>query len=458
MTLEDFEKSLSERQKEDEDVPQPSKRKRPGIDSDGQHHHHHRHGRSKRHRDDEERGNRHRHSRHSDRGHHDDSEKTTSKTRARSIDRQKAAKDLESEANGKHPLATSSTQASAQGHSDEGFKRDSWMEAPSAVEVDYIQRRPKKSSQPSTTRPSKADFDLKIHEKELNRYHLQDLAEGQEIPAELIEKAAQHDVEYTFGDRGSQWRMAKLKNVFRQAEETGKPVDAVAEDVYGDIRSFDDAREEQTELERRDTYGPGYIGKEQPSGELFQERKMEMGVRRNSEATIDEPAKESRAPVEYSEHLATTTTTPLDHTALNRLKAQMMKAKLRGSADASRLEAEYEAALKSSADVAQPNSVVLGAMDSRMLAGSRKGEVKTLDNKRGRERGLVEENEDMSIEDMVREERRTRYEAGGESRRFAERIVKDGKFDVSLCELSLERADQSLERSGLHGRKRSKAS
>jgi len=79
----------------------------------------------------------------------------------------------------------------------------------------------------------------------------------------------------------------------------------------------------------------------------------------------------------------------------------------------------------------EPEVVVLGKMENRMLAGTR-GEVKAIDNKRGRERGLVEENEDMSIEDMVREERRTRGQAGGEGQRFAERIAKDVKFDNGL--------------------------
>jgi hypothetical protein len=65
------------------------------------------------------------------------------------------------------------------------------------------------------------------------------------------------------------------------------------------------------------------------------------------------------------------------------------------------------------------------------LAGTR-GEVKAIENKRGRERGLVEENEDMSIEDMVREERRTRGQAGGEGMKAAERIAKDAKFDDDL--------------------------
>lgn len=123
--------------------------------------------------------------------------------------------------------------------------------------------------------------------------------------------------------------------------------------------------------------------------------------------------------------------TPLDQTALNKLKAQMMKAKLMKKPEAARLSAEYDKAAAQFANTKPPDVIVLGHMESRLLAGTR-GEVKAVDNKRGRERGTVEENEDMSIEDMVREERRTRNQAGGESKRFAERIAKDGKFDDDL--------------------------
>ena len=67
-----------------------------------------------------------------------------------------------------------------------------------------------------------------------------------------------------------------------------------------------------------------------------------------------------------------------------------------------------------------------------MLAGPRGEVVAVTNTKRGRERGTVVENEDMSIDDMVREERRTRGQAGGEGLRLAERIAKDAKFDNDL--------------------------
>ncbi|PVH72956.1 hypothetical protein DL98DRAFT_520237 [Cadophora sp. DSE1049] len=300
--------------------------------------------------------------------------------------------------------------------------RDSWMEAPSAMDIDYTQKGVKKVVKAP---PPKPDYDLKIHKNELN-LQLQDLADGKKL--EDIE--AEEDVEYTFGDSGAQWRMTKLKAVYTQAEQSGKSVDEVALARFGDLKSFDDAREEQIELDRRQTYGEGYVGKEKPSGELFQERKLKMGIRRQHEETRTE-LKELPQGVVMQEEPAGVAAV-LDSTTLNRMKAQLMKAKLKKSPDAERLEREYDEAVASfTKNQADPGVVVLGVMDNRMLAGTR-GEVKSIDNKRGRERGLVQDNEDMSIEDMVREERRTRGQAGGEGMRAAERIAKDVKFDDDL--------------------------
>ncbi|KAF6236698.1 hypothetical protein HO173_004989 [Letharia columbiana] len=311
-------------------------------------------------------------------------------------------------------------------------KRDSWMEQPSASDIDYTQKGVRGPFEPITSRPSKADFELKIHENELNKHHLQYLADGRDISEDFIEKPAQHEVDYVFGDAGAHWRMSKLNRVYKQAEETGKPVDEMAEKQYGDLRTFDDAREEQIELDRRDTYGEGYVGKEKPSGELFEERKLDTGLRnKGSGPEHDEPdVQELSREIDAEKPLATTV--PLDQTALNRLKAQMLKAKVRGSSNAAILEAEYNNSMAAFAKSKQPDTVILGAMHNRMLTGSREGEVNRIDNKRGRERGLVEENEDMSIEDMVRQERRLRNQAGGDGQRFAERIAKDAKFDNDL--------------------------
>ncbi|RHZ68575.1 putative cell cycle control protein (Cwf19) [Aspergillus thermomutatus] len=313
------------------------------------------------------------------------------------------------------------------------LKRDAWMEAPSALDVDYVHRRDTtRLEEEPKAKMLQADFELKIHDRELNQ-HLRDLKDGKEL-AELEEKPAQHEVDYTFGDAGSQWRMTKLRAVYREAEESGKSVEEVAIERFGDLRSFDDAREEEAELDRRARYGEGYVGKEKPSGELFQERKLEQGIHRERHEHVRDPEQELAArgqgrkidtvpPSGATQHL--------DLTALNRLKAQMMKAKLKGSAEAAELEERYNAAAAAMANRKESDVVVLGVMENRMLAGQR-NEVKPVENRRGRERGQLEENEDMTIEDMVREERRTRDQFGGDGRRLAERIARDSKFENDL--------------------------
>jgi hypothetical protein len=297
------------------------------------------------------------------------------------------------------------------------------MEAPNTLEVDYIHRTQKEPS-PKTGSLS-ANYELKIHEKELN-HHLRDLKNGKELD-ELENEPALHEVDYTFGDAGSSWRMTRLKAVYREAERDDRRVEDVALERYDSLRDFDDAREEEIELGRRETYGRDYVGKEKPSGELFQERKLDNGFHRpKGESTIpdDDVVENIRAP-------APAGPPKMDQTALNRLKAQLMKAQLRKDPKAAELEKQYNEALAASSN-ADPTVVTLSAMDNRMLSSAPRNEVKSVQNRRGAERGDVEANDDMTIEDMVAEERRTRGQSGGEGMRLAERIAKDGKFDNDL--------------------------
>ena len=301
--------------------------------------------------------------------------------------------------------------------------RDSWMTEPVALDFDYTQKGVKKVT---IAAPPKPDYDLKIHRRELN-HHLQDLADGKKL--DDIE-AEEHDLDYTFGDSGAQWRMTKLKAVYTQADQSGRSVEDVAVERFGSLHDFDAAREEEIELDRRKLYGEGYVGKDGPSGELYQERRLDLGIKRNPHSTNDTPGDLPQGQI-MEEESAPATTIIMDATSLNRMKAQLMKAKLKNSPNAPKLEAQYKEAIASFSGGSEPGLVVLSKMDNRMLAGTR-GEVKAIENKRGRERGLVEENEDMSIEDMVREERRTRGQAGEEGMRAAERIARDGKFNDDL--------------------------
>ncbi|GLA23043.1 Pre-mRNA-splicing factor cwf19 [Aspergillus niger] len=433
MTLEDFEKSLAEEQEQRREKSDRSRhrhhrdrdRDRDRDRSRERRHHHRRHRSSRsRERDHERRrdsrrseddGHRHKRSRHST--DHGDDRDHAHKRRHR---------DSRDEADAPAPAEEVVQEEPTR------LKRDAWME-PDGLDVDYVQRRnTTRLEEEPKPKMLQADFELKIHGRELNT-HLHDLKEGK-VLEEIEEQPAQHEVDYTFGDAGAQWRMTRLKAVYREAEETGKSVEEVALNRFGDLRSFDDAREEEAELDRRERYGEGYVGKEKPTGELFQERKLEEGVHRDPHENLRSPGKELDAqgqgkPMETVP--PTNTTQHLDLTALNRLKAQMMKAKLKGAPDAAELEERYNAAAAAMSNRKESDVVVLGVMENRMLAGTR-NEVKAVENRRGRERGKVEENDEMTIEDMVQEERRTRGQFGGDGRRMAERIAKDSKFENDL--------------------------
>ena len=435
MTLEDFEKLLAEDQSVDNGIEARDNYEK-GRNHQHRRNHHHRGS-----REDPEDGHRHKRRRRSEHTGEGDGERRRHRHRHPRKTREDGSSEdgerLKVVGEAMPPVRQDEPNGDPDADPQRNLRRDTWMEAPSAMAIDYTQRGAKKAPEPASSRSAKADFELKIHDNELNKHHLQELADGKEVSEDLVLEDSVHAVDYTFGDAGSQWRMTKLKAIYREATESGQTLEQIAERRFGDLRSFDDAREEQVELERRETYGKGYIGKGKPNGELFEVRKLARDV--NNE---NEEHREDGGPVLYDPQIDVVSSTEpstksalLDQTALNRLKARMMKARLRGSKDADNLEEEYSAALASSSSRQEQDVVVLGAMDSRMLAGSREGEVKSVDNKRGRERGLVEENEDMSIEDMVREERRTRGQAGGDGKRFAERIAKDGKFDVSAISI-----------------------
>ncbi len=445
MTLEDFEKSLSEARvspkddnlKSTSDVKSKKRRK---------HHHHH----SDHHAEGDERHRpkRSRHSKDADKYEDRRSKSPGYEDKKGLTDLGKIPSEEENELIEK-PVHDSSSadnindSPSLRLSTSTELKRDSWMEAPSITDLEFKHRDTSKSAKSIPTGSLRAGFQLKIHENELNKHHLQDFAEGRNIPnsAEIDNKKLGHvdEVAYTFGDAGAQWRMTKLKAIFREVEESGRAVEEVVLERYGDLRAFDDAREEQIELDRRETYGSGYVRKDKPSGELFIERTKEERAMRMEHKNIlsSGTEKELRKRREDEFHdqdkvPSNSKVQPIDHTALNRLKAQLLRARLRGTPDVPLQEAEYAKAMDSFTKHQEPDMVVLGAMENRMLTGGRQGEVLGINTLRGRERGLVEENEDMSIEDMVRAERRTRNQAGGDGKRFADRIAKDGKFDVNF--------------------------
>ncbi|ELR08468.1 hypothetical protein VC83_01244 [Pseudogymnoascus destructans] len=430
--LDEFEKTLATEKRAREDEESKSKSR-----SDRHRHHHRSHHHKSRDDDSSERRHHRRSRDYNDDGHrhkrqHRDSSRDDERKRRH---RDNSSPDEERKRRHRHEKTTDPKedlplpdeeipQTDAPLGAAPAVKRDAWMTAPGALEVDYTQRGAKKEEKGTV----EEKMEIKIHRNELN-HQLKDVRLEEDEAVEPEE--GEREVEYTFGDSGAQWRMTRLKAVYREVEEGKRTLEDVAVERLGGLREFDDAREEEVELERRKLYGKGYVGKEKPIGELFEERKAAMGVKRQrEEKEAAEAARDLPQGRVMEEQQAQAPVVRVDQTQLNRMKAQLMKAKLKGSADVAKLEAEYNEAAAGLL-ARGPEVIVLGEMENRLLAGTR-GEVVSIDNKRGRERGLVKSNEDMSIEDMVREERRTKYQAGGEGRKFAERIAKDTKFENNL--------------------------
>ncbi|PUU78122.1 CwfJ C-terminus 1-domain-containing protein-like protein [Tuber borchii] len=276
--------------------------------------------------------------------------------------------------------------------------RDSWMQEPDAGFIDYTQKGVRKSAPQPVAKP---DYRPIIHKNELNTQ----LKEGKSLDEYADETEEQ--VTYTFGDAGSKWRMTKLKRCYEFSKEERRAVESVALERYGNLKEFDEAREEEIELERRAMYGKDRRDvKEKPTGELYRQR-MKM-------AEAEESTRQSAERERYG------------------MKAALMKAQLRGDPKAAVMEKEFNEAMAAAmaANKKEPEVVVLSAMDSRMLAG--------LEGRVGREvvegkKGKLVEKDDMSLDDMVREEKRTRGQVrGGEGMLLAERISRDAKFDDNL--------------------------
>ncbi|KAJ4252904.1 Pre-mRNA-splicing factor cwf19 [Fusarium torreyae] len=366
----------------------------------------HRHRHRRRHEDDDD-GHRHKRSRHS----RDDDDEGHRSRHRHGDDRHRKSTDAKEDL----PIPDEEMPPSQDPvDRSKSLQRDSWMTAPS-IDVEYVNRPDKNKSPPPKPEPKRV-----VSKREINT-HIQDINQGKSI--DELDIPTERTVDYTFGDAGSSWRMTKLKAVYTAAEESGRLVEDVAMERFGDLRHFDDAREEKEEMERRRLYGKDYKGHDKPTGDLYRERIKNQ----HKDSPPPEPEQGTIIPDTHPQ-----TTPAMDQSSLNRLRAQMMKAKLRRAPNAAQLEEEYNkaAAMFSSAQ-SNPEAVVLSVMDNRQLAGTR-GEAKAITNKRGRERGNVEENTDMTIEDMVREERRTKNQAGGEGLRLAERIAKDGKYDNDL--------------------------
>ena len=219
---------------------------------------------------------------------------------------------------------------------------------------------------------------------------------------------------YTIGDSGSSWRMMKLKNLYAAAKESMRPVEELAIERMGSLQAYDDAREEEMELERRKRdYRNEGVMKVKVTGELYRQRlanekKKTLPQKRHLQATQPLNITSNEPPITQSD--------------LNKLQATLLRAQMTSSLEAPKLAAEYDAAVKRFNNQESLTTVVnLPAAHSKLVPHlSREASKSSMD---------------MTIEDMVKEERA--------SKRFAtvDRIARDRGFKNDL-----EYMDENAER------------
>jgi len=213
---------------------------------------------------------------------------------------------------------------------------------------------------------------------------------------------------YTIGDAGSAWRMMKLKNIYTAAKESMRPVEEVALERLGNLQAFDEAREEEAELERRkrDRRSEG-VTKVKVTGELYQQRLEKEQKRLKRLEELYPPQKPS---------LLTETTTKkprITQTDLNKLQAALLRAEMSNAPNAKKLAQDYAAAVEQfNNQDAITEVIALPASHSALLPHISREQSKS--------------ETEMTIEDMVKEERALKRMA------TVDRIARDRRFKDDL--------------------------
>ena len=237
-------------------------------------------------------------------------------------------------------------------------------------------------------------------------------------PSETEEDDKYKPPTYTIGDSGSSWRMMKLKNLYAAAKEAMRPVEDLAIERMGSLRAFDEAREEEIELERRkrDRRGEGVM-KVKVTGELYLQRlakQLKQSRRQEKQRQQEQPP-----PIPSN---VTADSPPITQSDLNKLQAALLRAEMTSSPTAAKLAEEYSLLVeKFNTQQSAPEIIRLPTSHSTLLPHLSREQSKS--------------ETEMTIEDMVKEERATKR------LQTVDRISRDRKFKNDL-----EYMDENAER------------
>ncbi|KAG8214741.1 CwfJ C-terminus 1-domain-containing protein-like protein [Butyriboletus roseoflavus] len=344
--------------------------------------------------------------------------------------------------------------------------------------------------------PDKPDPDKpKVSDRELNV----NLREGSSTDA----RTAPPPKAVTPGGPGSSWRMMRLRRVYETAEEENRQVEEVALERFGTMQAFEEAKEERRILDEREgrrsaRRTTNHKGKDrETAGEkrfTFTDIGISGASSRSSSfrrpTTADDSAPRTPSPAAGSAKpvanrrldslrlpsqaasplaqshtpipsvmtppvAAVSTTRAVSPSSLNKLQAQVLRAKLMNAPNAAELEEEYEEQLrKAHGEPGQPivrtrvevlptldahgrlYDVGHGRDDAGPLSGNRKKKEKfeTRDPKTGDIVRYNADDDEITLGEMLRQER---FGAGISDQKsldaqYAKALMGDGKFENDL--------------------------
>lgn len=250
---------------------------------------------------------------------------------------------------------------------------------------------------------------------------------------------------YIIGDDGSSWRMMKLKNLYKAAKESMRPIEEIALERLGNLQALDEAREEEEELERRkrDFRGEG-VKKVKVTGELWFARLAKEEKKRRREEDQKKKELELYPPQKKPSKVTASSTlqegpSAIDHAAtrgslitqsdLNKLQAELLRAEMMSSPAIPTLQKQYDSLVqKFNTQTSTPEIVLLPTSHSSLLPHLSREASKS--------------DQEMTIEDMVREERSTKRV------QTIDRIARDRKFkdDLDYLDENAEKLAQTVKK------------
>jgi hypothetical protein len=302
----------------------------------------------------------------------------------------------------------------------------------------------------------KSEFDIfKSSERGPNKSEIkkkEEDARRQEIQEQRQVKMVDKKSSTSWGDKGSNWRMIKLKRVYEIAAEEKTPLEQVAIDRYGSLEEFQDAVNERDYLDSKmDRSGQSSASSSSYRAPVrksqFKAPESKSSLRQDSKKFPDDPVvAEVKNQQEKRKTIKMVAKTPVLSTdELNKLSAQVIKAKLMKLNNLDKLEDKLEYELDRART--QKDVIVIKEEDDESSPKHKRNKVeKPLDKD-----GNRIDHDDFStktLHDLLREEKmdsESHYD-----RDMAHQISEDSRFedDLEYLEESTDNLSRGKRREG----------